>query len=351
MKSVLEEIPPFVHQTGDALKDMADRLNSIMIIDKPVVHVTANVLLPIDLDVRIAMGRSWFAYPLPDDYSTDAATRYLFDQRMTRALEPLDPDPIWPLAYAREGYPWLAPTHRGVGSTSGHLGGDNDFTAIGLHWQSLIVSPKQMPWMVPPHVPEDPRFAWWLRLRQVPASYVWNRGESERFLYYDGPTLAKIEATWTWDAKAQALRYSPPDDAVSAMDRASQFRLHPTRSALFVRVGASGVEGKAINEVELNAARDSRPGLIVHPDLSGDAVEEVLRKWIVGGGLNEGEAAGLIDCWKKQFFQTPGVRVIQLISREEYDRFCPMTVRPAPTEMARVGLILTEFQALSEDSN
>ena len=39
-----------------------------------------------------------------------------------------------------------------------------------------------------PELANDPRFAWWNRLRKVNSSWLSNRGESERFLYYDGPT-------------------------------------------------------------------------------------------------------------------------------------------------------------------
>ena len=35
--------------------------------------------------------------------------------------------------------------------------------------------------------------------------------------------------------------------------------------------------------------------------------------------------------------------VMFVMCRECYDSFCPIEVRPQPTEMARVGIILTEF--------
>jgi hypothetical protein len=43
--------------------------------------------------------------------------------------------------------------------------------------------------MRPAAVPADPKFAWWTRLRDVESSWVSSRGESDRFLYYDGPTV------------------------------------------------------------------------------------------------------------------------------------------------------------------
>jgi hypothetical protein len=45
--------------------------------------------------------------------------------------------------------------------------------------------------MTPLEVPTDDRFGWWRLLRDVPSSWVVSQGETERFLYYDGPTLAR----------------------------------------------------------------------------------------------------------------------------------------------------------------
>src|SRR5437868_2146843 len=71
----------------------------------------------------------------------------------------------------------------------------NVVSAVGSRWQSLIVTPSKLAWMQPPAVPTDNKYAWWNRLRQVPGSWVSSRGESERFLYYDGPTRARSPVT------------------------------------------------------------------------------------------------------------------------------------------------------------
>ena len=43
-----------------------------------------------------------------------------------------------------------------------------------------------------------------------------------------------------------------------------------------------------------------------------------------------------------------GAAALLLMTREDYDSACPLTVRPAPTQTARVGLVLTEFAARSK---
>ena len=60
-------------------------------------------------------------------------------------------------------------------------------------------------------------------------------------------------------------------------------------------------------------------------------------------GLTSEEAAGLADVWKPQFWQTPGKRLLVILAAKDYDAMCPLRVRPKPTEVVRLGVLLTEF--------
>ncbi len=60
-------------------------------------------------------------------------------------------------------------------------------------------------------------------------------------------------------------------------------------------------------------------------------------------GLTDDEAAGLVDSWRPQFFHSPGSRFIHLMSAMDYDLLCPIRIDPPPTELVRVGLVLSEF--------
>ena len=203
VQSVLDEIPPFVHRVGDSVESMANRVNRIMIIDKPVIHLTASGAMAVDLEVQIRHGRPWFAYPQPDDLGLstgqgadrepDAARKQWRDKPLFLAR--LNPSTMPALEKTREGYPWLEPAHRMYGSISGVMGGRNEITGVGLHWQSLIVTPQPLGWMRTVPVPHDTKFAWWSRLRDVPSNWVSSGGEAERFVYYDGPTRAKSPVT------------------------------------------------------------------------------------------------------------------------------------------------------------
>ena len=60
-------------------------------------------------------------------------------------------------------------------------------------------------------------------------------------------------------------------------------------------------------------------------------------------GLTNDEAAGLLEAWRERFFQSPGRRLLTLLTREEYNRLCLLTIRPPATETVRVGIVLREF--------
>ena len=74
-----------------------------------------------------------------------------------------------------------------------------------------------------------------------------------------------------------------------------------------------------------------------------------IAKRLIAAGLKGFEADALMDCWAEQWFETPGERVIFLLTREEYDKMCPITIRPRPTNFQRVGLVFTELDTNDQD--
>jgi hypothetical protein len=73
------------------------------------------------------------------------------------------------------------------------------------------------------------------------------------------------------------------------------------------------------------------------------ACEEKFVSLLAEQGLTRAEARGMADCWTTQFFHTGGTRFIYFLSPDEYIETNPIQVHPAPTEMVRVGVVLTEF--------
>ena len=55
--------------------------------------------------------------------------------------------------------------------------------------------------------------------------------------------------------------------------------------------------------------------------------------------VNADEAASLTTIWAQEFFHSGGVTLLYRLPQEEYDRLLPLTVKPRPEKIVRVGLI------------
>lgn len=333
IQSVFDEIPEFVHRTNDSIKDISKLRQIIFPTTKPILHFHVNQPMVIDLTVRIFLGRPWFVYPAPDDYSIHGLG-WMEDSLFPPEYSLMDPI-VKDQANTRnkielrEGYPWLTPNHQTKDI--------NDITEIGFRWQSLIALPEKADWMQLEPITEE-KYSWWGRLRDVPAAWISNRGESDRFVYYDGPTeCASPVHAQLKKAKVQVtvpLGY-PLDGARS-------------RHFLYIDVNdeqTAGVDRKAAFERERKTKTSLR---IDQLPLKGDAVKQRLTQILVEYGLNLEEAEGLVDCWTPQFFETKGKRFLTIFGTKEYNLLCPIKVSPTPTELVRVGIVLQEF---SEDSS
>ena len=100
-------------------------------------------------------------------------------------------------------------------------------------------------------------------------------------------------------------------------------------------------------ELGRQVRKGTKAKVVLAPNLPlrGDAVVQQLRTMLTSYGLTPAEAEGLIAAWTPQFFQTEGRRFLLRMSAADYDWQCPMQVRPKPTEVVRLGLVLTEFDA------
>src|SRR5262249_21569289 len=155
------------------VSEFAGRINEIYIIDKPVIHLTTDRIMAVDIDVKIHHGRPWFAYPMPDDFSVYAhsvqmsistsqpSSLLAFVNPVPTFLAPLDNASLAKLNDVREGYPWITPSHRNTGPIISSMGETNEIQSIGCRWQSLIVSPQRLAWMHPPEVGSEAKFQWW----------------------------------------------------------------------------------------------------------------------------------------------------------------------------------------------
>lgn len=357
----LEDTPPFVHTLGGNAADLAtERTFQSVFAKKPIIQLTSNLPMAVDIDVVLALGRPTFAYPLPDDHSLRLGGFYLGGADEPTAFSATfmsgfdRPGSSWD--DAREGYPWLFPQHRVIGR-----GLTRDVVAMGVRWQSVIVSPERLSWMTAPAVPSDPNFAWWERLRAVPASWVSSRGDSERFLFYDGPTRAATPVRVTIEQERlhvvgqpllrEAIKsrlWQHRDDGWSGdLQGRGYLDLRPYASPESVRDGLFVSVGEKV--ASRRVALDSDDGWVEIDEASlttSQAVaERALLDLLIEKGLTAEEAAGLVDSWRGTFFSKPGRRYLAVFGGATYDKLCPLVVRPRPTEIARVGLVLFELDA------
>jgi hypothetical protein len=111
------------------------------------------------------------------------------------------------------------------------------------------------------------------------------------------------------------------------------------REAIFVRVA----DGKILaSRIALRG--DSMTSEVAElPSVVGVAgAAEMLVGLLVERGMTAAEAGGLRDCWRADFFEKPGDRVLMFVSPADYDALCPLEVRPKPTEIVRIGIVLHE---------
>ena len=315
-------------------------------VTKPILHVTSDVPMALDIEVHIRQGRPWFAFPYPDDFGIGTF------------LSPMDEVPMGEhdlpggavLADCREGYPWLLPHHRVYDSPSPGLWMGAATRDLGVHWQSLIASPSRLKWMSPPAVPSDPRFAWWTRLRDVPSDWVWNRGEADRFLYYDGPTNSFEPVAVKLDQTRRQLLFTQHVyRSLVNSDREELPHRRPQVAGTLAKAVAEHegmyieVHDGAVAAEQISIDGDG-PRVLSSPlPLQGDAVVARFRQMLVAYGLTGPEADGLVAAWSPWLFHAEGKRFVLRMSPADYDRQCPMWMSPAPTQVVRLGLALSEF--------
>jgi len=73
-----------------------------------------------------------------------------------------------------------------------------------------------------------------------------------------------------------------------------------------------------------------------------DALGEEVTDALDATGLYHDEAVAMVRTWKRQWFRTPGVRVLYLTPQAWTEASIPLSVEPAPEEVVRVMMIRVE---------
>jgi hypothetical protein len=173
---------------------------------------------------------------------------------------------------------------------------------------------------------------WLNRLRDVQADDVFVRFgpgghyvQREKFIYYDG-----LFPQQRW------VKFDVEKERVTLTNR--------VKHAVFdVTVVDARKDGKVrIGRLDkLDAGAKESSIAFTEVDLSRFASEasDTLTKQLVSAGLNDDEAKSLVDLWRKDMFETPGLHAFYRLPSEEYNRLLPLTMTPKVGEVVRVGLV------------
>lgn len=74
-----------------------------------------------------------------------------------------------------------------------------------------------------------------------------------------------------------------------------------------------------------------------------DALDAAMTRALVGTGLYRDEAVAMVRTWRRQWFRTPGVRVLYFAPAAWIDSEVPLSINPAPDTLLRVMVLRVEL--------
>ena len=181
-------------------------------------------------------------------------------------------------------------------------------------------------------LPKDARGSHYFAARETDANAVQiapsgAAAEMEKFLFYRGVGTFQAPLKVTSDG---------PDAATLHLANTGAEPL----GSLFVYE----VRGSVARLGVIPALTSGTPQTFAFPEKSGPAplaqiraeLASKMRKALTAAGLYEREAAAMVKTWDDAWFAEQGLRVLYLLPRTWADRVLPLTLDPAPREVARV---------------
>ena len=171
-----------------------------------------------------------------------------------------------------------------------------------------------------------------LRVQGVPGVPT---SEAERFLFYRGLGNFELPARITAQAGGKITVDNQLADALGGV-----FVLNvddDQGSFAYVRHGDVGVPGGASIEVEAPTLEGA-----ASLDVYADALATEVTAALEATGLYHDEAVAMVSTWKRQWFRTPGVRVLYLAPQSWTDANIPLNIEPQPDSTLRVMVMRVE---------
>jgi hypothetical protein len=198
--------------------------------------------------------------------------------------------------------------------------------ARSLEWKVFLKQSLRLEQGMPEYH-KLPKSHWMQTLRHVKCDDVFvsvgernSTFEREKFIYYDG-LLPRVNAL--------AIQIDKENISLKNQEK---FTVHDVwvvdnRDAARRRIGRlPRLDAGAAQEVEYTA-------------MPVEEAAKTLTAQLKAAGLNEDEAAALTTIWTGDFFASAGLSLFYRLPQEVYDRLLPLTVKPRPENIVRVGLV------------
>jgi hypothetical protein len=183
---------------------------------------------------------------------------------------------------------------------------------------------------------------WISALRSVECSPIYTFGghsrlgtdiDCEKFIYYDGVMNAPATPTVARDKAALTLNTENDFELLDVMvlDRSIDGKTLSIGKAVVDKI-AAGKQTTRIDMVSIpaGAEREAR---------QAELLAELQRR-LVTAGLNADEASSLVTIWRDGLLDDEGLVVLYRIPQETYEKWLPLTAKPAPKKSVRVGLVV-----------
>lgn len=183
-----------------------------------------------------------------------------------------------------------------------------------------------------PAVPEVDANDPWAFAREVDsAPFITERGEAERYIFYRGLGSFSLPVRVTAGVEGQPLLANGSAEALPV--------------AFTVEVNSDTARFRRLGSIAPGAPVDARVDTLPL-EAKAPAMERLaaaVTADLIAQGLFADEARAMVRTWSRQWFGTPGTRVLYLVPQAEIARVLPLTITPAPSKTVRVLLGRLEY--------
>ena len=195
-------------------------------------------------------------------------------------------------------------------------------TGKAMQWKDLqvLVNPKVT-------LPRDGTGSHYYAARETTANLVNLKGETEKFIFYRG--------VGSFTAPLRVMIGGANEDVLhlqnTGIESLKHFYVVQIRNGLAKYTQFEGMRPEEGRQVKLEPGMNMLPLSDFQNQISGP-----LRRSLEREGLYAPEAEAMVKTWQDSWFGEEGVRVLYVLGRQWTDRTLPLTIEPAPDEVARV---------------